>query len=264
MTVPVHDAPVECDLVAFMAHPDDAELICGGTLALTAARGHRVGVVDFTRGELGSRGTPEIRASEAAAAARELGLACRINLGFPDGGLRDGDDERARVVELLRAMRPRVVMAMPREDHHPDHCAAGEIVARSVYLAGVEKYNPGLPAWRPHAVLNAITSRSTVPDLVVDVSPVMETRRRAVACFRSQFYQDDASPDAPKTRISHPEFMEWVEGGLRRFGFLIGAQFGEGFTSPTPLPVDDPVQQFEKMPWEFPIGGNDARERDDL
>jgi len=251
----VSATPLACDIVAFMAHPDDAELLCGGTLALSVARGSRAAVVDFTRGELGTRGSEEIRAAEAAAAARVLGLTCRVNLGLPDGHLHDGDEHRKAVVRLLRRMRPRVVLAPPCEDHHADHVAVATILERSVYLSGVARYVPELPPWRPHALLHAVGSRAAVPDLVVDVSSVIETRRAAIACFRSQFFRDDDDDDGdsaapPRTRISHPEFLEWLDGALRRFGFLIGVSHGEAYTSAAPVPVTDPVALFDREPWE--------------
>ncbi len=250
---PVESAK-ECDIVAFMAHPDDAELQCGGTLAVSVARGSKAGVVDFTRGELGTRGTPELRAEESAAAAQELGLTSRINLGLLDGHLHDNDENRDLVVRILRKMRPKVVLAPPREDHHADHVAVATLLERSVYLAGIAKYGSTEPngerlePWSPHTLLHAVGSRAAVPDLVVDISDVIETRRRAIACYRSQFFQEESKER--ETRIAHPGFLEWIEGGLRRFGFLIGTEFGEAYTSSSPLPVFDPVAQFSKVPWE--------------
>ena len=252
----ISERPIPCDLVAFMAHPDDAELICGGTLALAARQGWRVGVVDMTRGELGTRGTPQLRREEALEAAGVLGLTCRVNLDLPDGHVRDDDSTRRLVVGQLRVLRPRVVITMPREDHHADHGATGTVVERSLYLAGVAKYaasgDPGADAapHRPNALLHAITSRPTEPSLVVDISEVIETRRKAIACYTSQFWQEDSSE--PATRIAHPQFQEWVEGGLRRFGFLIGATWGEGFQSALPIPSTDIVRQFERTPWQAP------------
>ena len=240
--------PTECDIVAFMAHPDDAELQCGGTLALAVARGSRAAVVDFSRGELATRGTPEERDREAEAAALELGLSCRINLGLPDGRLEDSHDARKQVVRLLRLLRPKVVIAPALKDHHPDHMAVARIVERSFYLGGIAKYLPELEPWRPNTLLHTMGTRPGVPALVVDISEVYETRKRAIACYESQFHSDDASE--PQTRISHPEFNDWVEGGLRHFGFFIGASYGEGFTSPMPVPVSDPVNQYSVVPWK--------------
>lgn len=259
---PIPTAAVPCDIVAFMAHPDDAELQCGGTLALAVERGWTAGVVDFTRGELGTRGTPEQRDQESAAAARELGLSCRVNLRLPDGHLHDCDEHRKTVVELLRAMRPKVVIAPAHEDHHADHVAVSTILDRAFYLAGIANYRTEPPGaggeppgetsepWRPHALLNTVGSRAAVPHQVVDVTSVYETRRRAILCYRSQFFDEEATE--PATRISHPEFLDWIDGALRRFGFLIGARYGEAFTSSSPVPIADPVQQYVREPWQQP------------
>lgn len=247
-----------CDIVAFTAHPDDVELNCSGTLAAAAAQGRKAGVVDFSRGELGTRGTPEIRAREAAAAARALGLTCRINLGLPDGHLRDNDEARGLVVRLLRAMRPRVVIAPPLVDHHADHMAVAETVSRSFYLAGVARY--GMPQsdatapeeatapWRPRALLHYTGSQITAPDVVVDITDVYEARKKAILCFASQFYKDGS--DELPTRIAHPDFFDALEGRARHFGALIGARYGEAYTTPEPVGVTDLVSLYDREAWK--------------
>ena len=242
--------PLPCDIVAFAAHPDDAELTCGGTLALAVRQGWKAAVVDFTRGELSTRGTVEERRKEAAEAARVLGLTCRVNLELPDGHLHDSDENRKLVVRLLRKMRPRVVIAPPLLDHHPDHMAVARIIQRCFFLAGVEKYAEGDPPWKPHALLHYMGTAPAAPDLVVDVSSVHEVRMEAIRCYRSQFYREGA--DEPPTRISHPDFLTTVEGMSRRMGFFIGISFGEGFTSMAPVPVPDPVSLYFHAPWSQP------------
>ena len=240
-----------CDIVAFTAHPDDAELTCGGTLALCARQGWSVGAVDFTRGELSTRGSPELRAEEARRAAGVLGLACRVNLDLPDGRLQDTDDGRRAVVRLLRAMRPKVVIAPPREDHHPDHMAVAEILARSFYLSGVARFQSGEgEPWRPHVLLHSMGSRAAAPSLVVDVTSVYDLRRKAIECYRSQFFREDAA--GPSTRISHPGFLESLDGACRYYGSLIGVTYGEAFFLEGPVPVTDLVSQYSKVPWEHP------------
>ena len=231
-----------CDLVAFVAHPDDAELNCGGTLALAASQGYKTAVVDFSRGELSTRGTLEERAKETEAATKALGLTYRIQLGLPDGHLRDEDESRFLVVDVIRRMRPQVVIAPPRDDHHPDHMAVAETVARSFYLAGVRKYHPGLEPWRPNSLLHYVGARAVVPQCVVDISAVYEERAEAIRCFRSQFH--DPGSAQPATRIALPEFMSWIEGMTRHYGYLIGASYGEAYTSAEPVPIVDPVQVF--------------------
>jgi bacillithiol biosynthesis deacetylase BshB1 len=237
-----------CDIVAFTAHPDDLELNASGTLALAVEEGWTAAAVDFTRGELSTRGTPEARAREAEAAARILGLSVRLNLGLPDGGLRDTDENRARVVRLLRRLRPRVVIAPPLLDHHADHMGVAEIVSRSVYLAGVEKYAPGEEPWRPRALLHYLGSRAAVPTLVVDVTRVYEKRLAAIHCFESQFFRAGSTERA--TRISHPRFLDAVDGAARRYGALIGCPYGEAYTSAEPVAVRDVVALFAAAPRE--------------
>ncbi|MCZ6792648.1 MAG: bacillithiol biosynthesis deacetylase BshB1 [Planctomycetota bacterium] len=237
-----------CDLVVFAAHPDDAELNCGGTLLLGADQGWKTAVVDFTRGELSTRGTPERRANETDEASHVLGLSYRVNLGLADGHLHDSDENRQAVVRLLRSMRPRVVIAPPLEDHHADHVAVARILESSLYLSGVEKYCPDADPWRPHTLLHYVGSRSVAPQIVVDISSVHERRTRAVLSYRSQFH-DPQSEERP-TRISHPEFLDWVNGALKHYGLLIGASYGEGYTSPEPVPVFNLVEQLGRVRWE--------------
>ena len=245
--MPIQDAK-PCDIVAFAAHPDDVELNCGGTLAVAAAHGWKAGVVDFTRGELGTRGTPEIRAAEAAAAAKALDLTCRINLALPDGRLRDTEEARELVVGVLRQMRPRVVLAPPLVDHHADHMAVAATVSRSLYLAGVAKHSEERPPWRPRALLHYAGSRITAPSLVVDITAVYEKRRKAILCYKSQFYQESSKELA--TRISHPGFLDAIDARARHYGSVIGASYGEAYTAPEPLPVTDLVALYDKEPWK--------------
>ena len=235
------------DLVVFCAHPDDAELTCGGTLLVAKARGWRTAVVDLTRGEMGTRGTPEIRAKESDEAAKVLGLAARANLGLPDCGVRDTDEARRAVVRAIRQMRPRIAIAPPWDsDHHPDHMAAGDLLRKCFYLCGIAKY-VDLPPWRPRALLHYAGSRVARPSIIVDVSAVMEDRRKAIRCHASQV--GPRTEGEPATRIGHPEFLGAVECRLRYFGWMIGVSFGEAFTMETPIPAADIVGLFDLDPW---------------
>jgi len=250
---PLDEAPsslacaVPCDIVAITAHPDDMEICCGGTLALAVRQGWKAGAVEMTRGELGTRGTPEIRAKEAEEARRVLGLSCRLNLELPDGHVRDTDEARKLVVRVLRILRPRVVIAPPLRDHHADHIATAEIVSRSLHLSGVAKYLPGLEPWKPHALLHYVGTRPAVPSLIVDVSSVFEVRREAMMCHRSQFFREGSTERA--TRIAHPDFPRAIEGRLRHFGAMIGAAYGEAYTSEEPIPALDLVALYSRTPW---------------
>lgn len=243
--------PEPCDLVAFAAHPDDAELCAGGLLAKTAASGRRTAIVDLTRGELGSLGTPETRVAEADEAARVLGVSERINLGLADGRLVDDDTHRSRIVRTIRELRPTVVVGPPLEDHHPDHIATAELLRRSFYLCGIRKYLPEIPAHKPRALLHHFSSRPLKPDLVVDVTEHFEQRMAAVRCYRSQFTENqDGGESGVALRIASKSFLDSIAATLKYFGSLIGVPYGEPFTTAVPLPVDDPVQLFGKEPWK--------------
>lgn len=241
------DAPA-CDLVVFSAHPDDAELCCGGLLAKAARQGRRAAVVDLTRGELGSLGTPEIRTREAEAAAKVLGLAHRRNLGLPDGSIRDTDDNRRLIVQAIRELRPGVVVCPPLLDHHPDHMGVAELVRQSFYLCGIRKYLPELAPWKPKALLHHFSSRVIPPQIVVDVTDVFETRMQAVRCYESQFAA--SQPKDLALRIAASGFLESIEATLKYYGSLIGVAYGEPYTSEPPLPVTDLLGLFEIEPWK--------------
>lgn len=219
----------EClDVLAFAPHPDDLELCCGGTLIRLTDAGCRVGLVDLTRGEKGSRGTPEIRAREADAAREILGARARLNLGLPDLGVDARDPSQIRrVVEVIRRHRPRLVLTCSEHDHHPDHVEAAHLVERAVYTAGLWSYDaPGEPH-RPGRVLFYMGRIVFEPRLIIDITPVHDQKMRAAACFESQFVRD---PDDPiRTPISDPGFMERITARARHYGSRIGVSFGEPF-----------------------------------
>jgi bacillithiol biosynthesis deacetylase BshB1 len=227
------------DIAAVCAHPDDAELVMGGTIAREAARGRRVALVDLTRGECGSRGTPETRAAEAAEAARILGATHRECLGLPDARLQLAPEQKDPMVEAIRRLRPRVVLLQHWRQRHPDHTAASRIVYDACFLAGLRNYRPDLgPAFRPAKLAYAVTmteANDLVPTFVVDVTPVWETKLRAIAAFASQFVP------APGETGPLPldRFQEGVELSGRRHGQRIGVRYGEGFVTREPIAVDD-------------------------
>ena len=232
-----------CDLVVFAPHPDDGELTCGGLLLVSARQGWRTAIVEMTRGEMGTRGTPEIRARECEAAAEVLGLTVRANLGLPDCGVRDTDDGRTAVVGVLRALRPKVVVAPPpRSDHHADHLGTADLVQKSLYLSGIAKYGPPLPPYRPPALINYMGSRLERPTFIVDVTAVIEERRKAILCHASQI--GPLAPGDAQVRIAHPDFLKAVEARLRHYGWMIGVSYGEAFTVENALPVADVVGLF--------------------
>jgi N-acetylglucosamine malate deacetylase 1 len=231
--------PAAFDIVGICAHPDDAELVMGGTIALEARRGRRVALLDLTRGESGSRGTPPQREAEAAEAARILGVTYRESLGLPDGGLSPTTEQKDMLVEALRRMRPRVVIAQHWDQRHPDHAAASRIVYEASFLAGLKNYKPALgPAFRPFkiAYTPGVTEPAEIaPSFVVDITSTWETKMKAIRAFASQF-----TPEPGET-VSLPfdRFQHAVEVAARRQGQRIGVEFGEAFVTRETLQVDD-------------------------
>jgi bacillithiol biosynthesis deacetylase BshB1 len=227
------------DIAAFSAHPDDAELSVGGTLALEASRGRRVALVDLTRGECGSRGTPEVRAAEAAEAARVLGVAYRECLSLPDAGLAPFSAQKDAVVGAVRRLRPRVVLLQHWEQRHPDHAAASGLVYEGCFLAGLRNYRPDLgPPFRPLKLAYALPmteSGEVVPSFVVDVTSVWDIKMRAVRAFASQF----TPVQGENVALPFEGFQQAVELAARRQGQRIGATYGEGYVTREPFRVDD-------------------------
>jgi N-acetylglucosamine malate deacetylase 1 len=231
------------DVLAISAHPDDVELTCGGTLALLKQRGYRFGIVDLTRGEMGTRGTIEVRAAEARRAAEILGAEFREALDLGDGGLRRGREEELAVIEFIRRERPRLVLTPFPDDRHPDHRRAGQLVTDACYYAGLRKLETAHPAHRPQQTVYFSTFEARRPDFLVDITPVIELRRAAMRAFESQFHKPDSTE--PETVLAQQGFLEAVEARAREYGFMIGAQFAEGFLSRRPPRIDDMVKAFE-------------------
>jgi bacillithiol biosynthesis deacetylase BshB1 len=228
------------DIAGLCAHPDDAELIMGGTLAREAARGRRVALVDLTRGESGSRGTPEVRAAEAIEAARILGVQHRESLGLPDSRLTPIPEQKDVVVEALRRLQPRVVLLQHWEQRHPDHAAASRIVYDACFLAGLRNYRPELgPAFRPFKLAYAVSMTEAMdlpPSFVVDVTAYWEIKMRAVSAFASQF---TPSPGGDAVALPFDRFRENAETTARRHGQRIGVAYGEAFVTREAVQVDD-------------------------
>jgi bacillithiol biosynthesis deacetylase BshB1 len=236
---------MKLDLLALAAHPDDVEMSAGGTLARHHALGHRIGIVDFTRGELGTRGTPAIRAAEAAEAARILGVDVRENLGFRDGFFRNDEEHQLRVIEVIRRYRPEIVLANAIDDRHPDHGKAAALAVEACFLAGLRMIETreadGRPqeAWRPKFLYHYIQDRYIKPDFTVDITPYWELKEQSVKAYRSQFYTPGYEGNDPQSYLSSPEFFEFLRARWREYGHAIGAEFGEGFTSYRQLGVRD-------------------------
>jgi bacillithiol biosynthesis deacetylase BshB1 len=236
------------DVLALAAHPDDVELCAGGTMCLLAAQGYATGVVDFTRGELGTRGTPEGRLAEAERAAGLLGLAVRHNLGLRDGGIENTPEAREKLIRLVRRYRPHVVLANAPVCRHPDHEAAARLATDALFYGGLAKLetaeDDGAPQapWRPHHVLHYMQSVPFEPTFVVDVTAVWDRRIAALRAFESQFHNPAYAADEPETFVSNPAFFAWVEARARAYGYPVGATYGEPFLyRHGPVGVDDLV-----------------------
>lgn len=223
---------MKLDILAFGAHPDDVELSCSGTILKHTSTGKKVGIIDLTRGELGTRGTVAIRLKEAAHAAKLLGVSFRENLKMQDGFFQNDKKNQLKVIQAIRKYAPDVVLATAVEDRHPDHGRAAKLVADSCFMAGLVKIRTLLNGkaqkpWRPKAVYHYIQYRKLKPDFVVDITPFMDERMEAIRAFRSQFY--DANSKEPKTLISSPEFLEYVRTREEEYGKVLGVRYGEGF-----------------------------------
>ncbi|NJL12425.1 MAG: bacillithiol biosynthesis deacetylase BshB1 [Microscillaceae bacterium] len=239
---------MKLDILVLSAHPDDAELGCGGTIALHVALGKAVGMVDFTRGELGTRGNAHTREQEAQAAAQILGLKLRQNLEMADGFFEINREHKMQVIEVIRRFRPEIVLGAAPLDRHPDHSRAAELIRQACFLAGLSKiitYDPDgyeQSAWRPRHLFHFIQDYSLNPSFVVDISAYWDIKLEAVQAFKTQFYHPEADMEAPQTPISSPDFIHFLEGRAREMGRMIGTTYGEGFIKASPPGVRDLFQ----------------------
>lgn len=232
--------PERVDVLAFGPHPDDVEFCAGGFMLNMKRRGYRTVVVDFTRGEAGSRGTPSSRAAETAAASAKLGLVARENLDLPDAALEVTAAMTAPVTAAIRRWRPRLVVGPCPIDLHPDHVAAAELVKRAYYLATIGKAEGGgLPPHRPEALIHYYGHQEPAPSFVVDVSDVWKEKLAVVACYATQLGLDGAK--GPATNLTSPEFLRAYEARFAYWGSKIGTRFGEPFFAERVLAVDDPL-----------------------
>ncbi len=216
------------DLLAFGPHPDDIEIGMGGTIAVHAAAGFRVGLCDLTRGELGSNGTPEERLAEGEAARAVLSAVVRVNLALPDGDLRPGDESQVRrIVDCVRQWQPRSVAVPFWRDRHADHIAASTLLTRAVFKSGLRRFGAAADAWRPEWVCYYFINDSATPSFVVDVSAHYTRKREALACHRTQFAPADTGATA--TRLTSPLFSQLIVSRDAQFGALAGVAFAEGF-----------------------------------
>ena len=233
---------LKLDALAVGAHPDDVEFSCGGTLIKLASLGYRVGVLDMARGELGTRGTGEIRAQEAQAAAQAMRLAVRDNLELPDGHIWLTEESRVKMVRKIRLYRPTVIFTHYWEDPHPDHVHTCQIVREAAHVAGLAKYDTeaGQDRFRPQTVGHFMFPRTVPPTFVVDISRFVEQKQKAVGSYRSQLY--DPHSQEPETALSSEAFLRRLEAKQRFFGSLIGVDSAEAFVVREALNVHDPIE----------------------
>ncbi|MDN5287642.1 MAG: bshB1 [Mucilaginibacter sp.] len=233
---------LKLDILVLSVHPDDAELGCSGTILKHIALGKKVGIVDLTRGELGTRGSAEIREQEAAASAKILGLTLRENLGLPDGFFENSREHQLEVIAAIRKYQPAIVITNAYHDRHPDHGRANELVEAAAFLSGlrkIETFADGVAqeAWRPDHVLHFIQDNYIKPDILIDVTDYWDKKIESIYAFGSQFYNPDWQGE-PQTYISSPEFINVVAARASEFGKSIKVKYAEGFTSRKILGVD--------------------------
>ena len=222
------------DILAFGAHPDDVELGCAGAILSAVAEGKKVGIIDLTKGELGTRGSVEIRLNEAQEASKVLGVTVRENLGMADGFFKNDQENQLAIVECIRRFQPSIVLCNAPEDRHPDHGRASSLVEDACFLAGLSKIKTthnGVEqnAWRPANVFHYIQSRNLTPSFVVDISAHMDKKMESILAHASQFY--DPNSKEPSTFISGNSFLEFVKGRAKELGQQIGVDYAEGFIS---------------------------------
>lgn len=232
---------MKLDILAFGAHPDDVELSCGATIAKEVSLGKKVGIIDLTQGELGTRGSAEIRKKEAAAAAEILGVSVRENLKLADGFFENNKEAQLLVIEAIRAYRPDIVICNAIEDRHIDHGKGSKLVSDACFLSGLRKIattrkGKEQEAWRPKLVYHYIQWKDIEPDFVVDVTGFMETKIQSVMAYESQFY-NPASLE-PTTPITSANFKESIHYRAKNFGRLIGVDYAEGYTTERYVAVD--------------------------
>jgi bacillithiol biosynthesis deacetylase BshB1 len=224
---------MKLDILVLASHPDDAELCTGGTLAKHIAMGYKAGIVDFTQGELGTRGTVEIRKQEAKSASQILGLSIRENLGFADGFFRNDELHQREVIKVIRKYKPDIVLANAIYDRHSDHGRAAELAADACFLSGLAKIETEVEGkkqdpWRPKAVYHYIQSQFITPDLIVDISDYWDVKVASYMAYKSQVF--DPESNEPETYISSPQFLKLIEARAVEFGNAIGTKYGEGYT----------------------------------
>jgi bacillithiol biosynthesis deacetylase BshB1 len=228
---------MKLDVLAIAVHPDDVELCCAGTLMMEKLNGKKIGIVDLTRGELGTRGTAELRGVESAKAAAIMQVDVRENLKMADGFFKNDETHQRLLIRAIRKFQPEIVLASALADRHPDHGRAGHLIADACFLSGLRKIetvdNDGISqqSWRPKYVFHYIQDRYYQPSFVYDITPVIERKLESIKAYSSQFFSEEYDKDEPQTYISSPEFLNSIIGRHQMFGKMIGVAYAEGFIS---------------------------------
>jgi bacillithiol biosynthesis deacetylase BshB1 len=228
---------MKLDLLAFGAHPDDIELSCAGTLLIEKNNGKKVGIIDLTQGELGTRGTAEVRKEEAKRSSVILGSTIRENLEMADGFFRNDEENQRKIITVLRKYRPEIILCNAPDDRHPDHGRWADLVNDAVFLSGLIKVETKddrgnkQEVWKPKYVFNYIQDLYFKPDFVIDISNVFDKKIESIEAFSTQFYNPTSSDKEPQTYISSPEFLESVINRAKMYGKMIGVKYAEGFLS---------------------------------
>ncbi len=233
---------MKVDILAFGAHPDDVELSSAGTLVKQKLLGYKTAIVDLTRGELGTRGSAEIRDEEATNAAKIMKVDARENLGLPDGFFEQDKESVLRIIEMVRKYQPRIVLANAYSDRHPDHGRGSSIVSRACFLAGLPKIETSLDginqkAWRPKAIYHYIQYNSIEPDFAIDITGHLDTKLDAILAYKSQFY--DPNSKEPNTPISNKEFLNAITFRAEEYGKYMGVKHAEAYNVERLPGVDD-------------------------
>ncbi len=233
---------MKLDILVFAAHPDDAELSCSGTIAAHIAAGYKCGIVDLTKGEKGTRGTPERRMKESAASSKILGLTARENLGMADIHFQNDWEHQEMIIQMIRKYQPKIVFANAIRDRHPDHSKGAEVVQQAFYKSGLQKIETILngekqQSYRPEHLYHYIQTDYIEPGFIMDISDYWEKKIKSIMAFESQFYNPES--DEPETFISSSRFIDFIEARAKEFGHRIGVKYGEGFTTATTPGIKD-------------------------
>jgi bacillithiol biosynthesis deacetylase BshB1 len=234
---------MKLDVLAFASHPDDAELCMGGTIAKMTSAGLKVGIVDLTKGEMGTRGTTETREKEAAEASKILNISVRDNLGLPDGQIKANFDYVKLVIQKIRKYRPTIIFAPYFNDRHPDHMGTSHIIKEAMFFSGLTKVetleeDEIQERYRPHRLLYYMQTYEFDPSFIVDISDVYDTKMKALRAYGTQFFNPSKEINEPETFISKSNFMEFIESRAKSLGFKIGKHFGEAFYSEEKIELD--------------------------